>query len=153
MEIQGYPNYLIYPDGKVFSKKRNIFLKDATNKWKYKFVILCKNHNKKSFQIHRLVAEHYIPNPENKREVDHINRIRGDNRVENLRWATHSENNLNKCLSKNNVSGHKNITYNKKEKKYCYQKIINNKRTHRRFKTLTEALVYKFIQILRFPTR
>jgi hypothetical protein len=42
--------------------------------------------------------------------VDHINRNRTDNRVENLRWVTHSENHVNTDLYKSNKSGHKNIT-------------------------------------------
>lgn len=42
-------------------------------------------------RVHRLIAETFIPNPENKPTVDHINRKRDDNRVCNLRWATHSE--------------------------------------------------------------
>lgn len=45
----------------------------------------------KTYSIHRLVAQAFIPNPENKPTVDHINRDRLDNRVENLRWATYTE--------------------------------------------------------------
>lgn len=44
------------------------------------------------FNIHRAVAELFIPNPDNKLEIDHINTDRADNRAENLRWVTHKEN-------------------------------------------------------------
>ena len=48
--------------------------------------------NRKSYNHHRLVALQFIPNPDNKREVDHINRIRTDNHISNLRWSTCLEN-------------------------------------------------------------
>lgn len=61
----------------------------------YLQVTLWKDGQVEYFQVHRLVAAHFIPNPENKPEVDHINAIRHDNRLENLRWVTHSENQNN----------------------------------------------------------
>lgn len=50
---------------------------------------------RKLMRIHRVVAEAFIPNPDNKPCIDHINTIKTDNRVENLRWVTRSENNRN----------------------------------------------------------
>lgn len=49
----------------------------------------------KTYTIHRLVAETFIPNPENLPEVDHINRIKTDNRVDNLRWSSVKDNRRN----------------------------------------------------------
>ena len=148
MEIIGYENYLIYNDGRVFGKKHNRFLKQGTNTHGYKQVDLSKQGKRKTHKIHRLVAQHYIPNPENKPCVDHINRIRTDNRIENLRWVTDSENQQNRSFNKNNTSGHKYICYHKSTDGWLFQKRINKKRTTKYFKSKIDALCYKFIFML-----
>ena len=142
MEIQGYSNYLIYEDGRVYSKKKKIFLKTPEAPTKYLICTLWKDGKQKTFTIHRLVALHYLPNPENKPQVDHINRDRKDNRVENLRWATICENNQNTGIRCDNTIGIKNICPHTNGG-YRYVKIFNNKKHAKYFKTLEEAIQYK----------
>jgi len=113
-EIKDYPDYLIYEDGKVFSKYTNKFLKPRINIYGYEVIELYKNGKRKYFSIHRLLGIHYIPNPNNLPEVDHKNQERNDNRIENLRWATHSQNQRNCKIRKNNKTGFTGI-YKKKD--------------------------------------
>ena len=74
-------------------------LKLRFHKEGYLIVSLNKNTKTKIKFVHRLIAEAFIPNPENKPEIDHINGIRDDNRIENLRWVTRKEN-MNNELTK-----------------------------------------------------
>jgi NUMOD4 motif/HNH endonuclease len=67
-------------------------LKSKSNSRGYLIVGLCKNGRLKSLKVHRLVAEAFIPNPENKPEVNHLSGNKSDNNIDNLTWATPSEN-------------------------------------------------------------
>ena len=80
--------YIIYSDGRIWSIKRNIFLKASLHRTGYTRVYI----DKKDYRIHRLVAEAFIPNPNNFTDINHINEIKSDNRVENLEWCTHRHN-------------------------------------------------------------
>lgn len=97
--INEYPDYEISNKGTVRNKYNNSTLKGKINHKGYRVVSLYKEGKTKDFKIHRLVAQAFIPNPENKPIVDHINSIRTDNRVENLRWATYKEN-MNNPITK-----------------------------------------------------
>ena len=97
----------------------------------YLEVGLTKNGKRKQFKVHRLVAEAFIPNPENKPCIDHINTIKSDNRVENLRWVTYKENSNNeKTLEKFKGENHhffgKHHTEETKKKISEAQKGENN---------------------------
>tara|TARA_R110000787_G_scaffold4202_3_gene16279 strand:+ start:101 stop:559 length:459 start_codon:yes stop_codon:yes gene_type:complete len=133
MEINNYPNYLIYEDGGVWSKPRRKtkggFLKQMIDKDGYKRIHLNNKNGKKNFSVHRLVAEHYIPNPENKPVVDHINHIINDNKVENLRWATYSQNTLNTDKVKPNTG----FTYIHDDGKYSWIIRILKLGYHKRY--------------------
>ena len=144
MEINGYPDYLVYEDGRVFSKRRRKMLKPHPNPKGYHHIRLCKDGNIKNFSVHRLVALHYIPNPENKPQVDHIDRNKLNNHVSNLRWATQSDNQQNTIVRKTNkTTGIKNISYHKIYGHYHYQKKIRGEYHSKYFKTLEEAIAYK----------
>lgn len=72
--------------------ENKILLGHLTNKGYEKVVLYNSISGRKETTVHRLVAEMFIPNPENKSQVNHKNEIKTDNRVENLEWATAREN-------------------------------------------------------------
>lgn len=88
-EIKGFPGYMITDDGRVISYKykKPRIMKTWYQKSGYENIKLCKNNETTHFLIHRLVAEAFIPNPNNLPEVNHKNKDRQDNRVENLEWC------------------------------------------------------------------
>lgn len=77
---------------KICGYNNGQILKQGKTKDGYKCVNLSKKGKTKGCFVHRLVAMHFVPNPLNKPCVNHLNRIRDDNRVENLEWVTQSEN-------------------------------------------------------------
>ena len=91
-EIKNYENYLIDVNGDIWSYHKNRLLKPSICYYGYKNVCLIKRGVKKSFKVHRLIAINFIPNPENKPCVNHIDGNKINNSISNLEWCTHKEN-------------------------------------------------------------
>lgn len=92
-DVPGFEGrYMVSDDGYVFSLRTGKLLKPNRKKTGYLEVTLAKNNRLTYRQLHRLIAEAFIPNPENKPQVNHKNGDKTDNRVCNLEWVTGSEN-------------------------------------------------------------
>lgn len=87
-----YPEqYMISDVGRVKNKTTGHILKVKYDRWGYLYYTLYLKRKNQTIKAHRLVALAFLSNPENKPTIDHINGIKDDNRVENLRWATYKE--------------------------------------------------------------
>lgn len=118
--VKSLEHSIIRSNGVKQTVKERI-IKPSLGKNGYYTISLWRNGKGKGFQIHRLIAEHFIPNPENKPYIDHINTDRTDNTVwlnedgsinyekTNLRWVTPKENN-NNPITRNNHKHKYNVT-------------------------------------------
>lgn len=91
MEFKDYSGYKVFTNGIIIGK-RGVPLTPQNNGKDYLIVNLQINGNRVCKSIHRLLAECFIPNPENLSDVDHLDGNRQNNALSNLRWVTHGEN-------------------------------------------------------------
>ena len=144
-KFEDYENYIIFKTGKIFSLIKNRFLNPSMDGRGYiGMSFYKKGRKKKGMTIHQLLGILFIPNPENKPTVDHINQNRSDNRLINLRWATRKEQVDNRSLNKNNTSGNKGISFYKGRKKEWHARImVNGQYYNRGFESKEEAVAYR----------
>jgi len=107
-DIEGYEGlYQVSNLGRVKSLNSNVgskvyIKKHKTDPYGYKFVTFYHKGKPKSKSIHRLLAEHFIPNPKNKPTVNHIDYNRANNVISNLEWSTYSEQQYHRYKRKQN---------------------------------------------------
>ena len=129
-KIDGYDNYEISNLGNVRNIDTGRILKPGKNTHGYYFVNLYKDGIGKMFLVHRLIALHFIPNPDNLPCIDHIDRNRTKNSISNLRWISRSNNQRNKPKKTNASSKYMGVCFHKRRGKHQAYISINNKLKH-----------------------
>jgi len=129
-QIIDFDNYEVSNLGNVRNIKTGRILKVSDDNNGYLKFNLWKNNKMKTKKIHKLVADAFIENPENKTCVDHIDNDTKNNNMNDLRWATMSENSQNSKISNRNTSGAKGVCWHKNRNKLRAQITIDGIKIH-----------------------
>ena len=128
--IDGYANYEVSNFGRVCNATTERMLKANLGGSGYLNVGLSKNVKSKTHNIHKLVAHEWLDNPDSKRRVDHTDGNKTNNHCENLKYATHLENSMNRKNRSNTSSEYKGGCFYKKKNKWQTHVSIHGKFTH-----------------------
>lgn len=124
--------------------RKEILLKQVTNRLGYKVVTLQKNGKRYFNIVHRLVAIAFIDNPNKLKEVNHIDFDKSNNSLDNLEWCSRSYNINHYFSNKKTTSKYKGVSYQKERNKWTAYVNVNGKRKNLgRFDTEEEANNYK----------
>lgn len=138
-EVIGFEEYLISENGDVWSTRSKKVIKPKKTREGYFRVCLSARGKRKDVLIHRLVAVAFIPNPENKPTVNHINEDKTDNRVANLEWATNKEQNIHGTRIQRAM---KNTDWKKRSENMDYSEIARKhdylNMNHKQFKSVVQ---------------
>ena len=130
--VDGFSNYRVCKQGTVMNLQTKKLLKGTVDNGYKRFCLRNDNGDRKKILGHRLIALAFLKNPHNKKEVDHIDRNKLNNCVSNLRWSTHTENQINKPLPKrkNENVGYRHIRKRKHGGHEYYELAIRRKGKH-----------------------
>jgi len=125
-QIAGHANYYISNFGRVKNIQTERILRQRTEPNGYKRIQL----QGRNYYVHRLVALNFLENPDEKLLVDHIDNNKINNNVSNLRFATHSQNNMNSVKKEGTSSHYKGVGFHTKSNKWQAQIQINGQKIH-----------------------
>jgi hypothetical protein len=129
--ISGHVKYQVSNIARVRNERTGRIMKLNVNSHGYLFLTTTAADKKTTnHKVHRLVAQQFIPNPNNKPTVDHIDGIKTNNKVENLRWATHHEQLGNTSKQLNRTSKYKGVAWHKKFSRWVAYIKIGQKLKH-----------------------
>lgn len=133
--IKGYENYYVSSSGRIINTKKGRFLTFTEDKDGYFKTTLFKNGKPYFFRVHRLVAQEFIPNPDNLDTVDHIDGNKKNNSVNNLQWLSRGENTKRfwkEQATEDYLNGF-NVTFGRPKKTvFCFE-------TNKIYESLTQA--------------
>lgn len=144
-EIQGYEDkYIITTSGRVKSVKTGKELKLTLSNTGYYVVNLSKNKKTTSCLVHRLVAKAFLPNPDNKPQVNHIDGNKLNNRVSNLEWVSHKEN-MAEAARLKLLGGHLDVRAQFSDEQACFIRELysigySNDKLARMFNTKSQTI-------------
>lgn len=154
-DIVDFPNYQISENCEIYNKKTGKEMKIYMSNDGYAMIKLCKDKEREHHSVHRLIYEAFNGKIPAGLMIDHVNMIKSDNRLENLRLATRAQNTYNTCARKNNNLGEKYICVDRKKNDTYYHVRIRRYGEflcHKRFpynsEGLEEAKKYRDEQVL-----
>lgn len=140
--LPNFPRYTVDEMGRVYSLRRRKYLTPSTCTGGYPKCNLYTDAGVKTVRVHNLVASVFLVRPKvGKYIVDHVDRVRDNNKAGNLRYVTYRQNSQNQTIRKNNKSGVCGVWQTGNRWDACVS--INGHKVGRRFKTKGEAIAWR----------